>query len=102
MNHQPEMPFDSIEGTQEYIELMLEAIEESRAEVAEDIAAAERNGANRRKEGLLIISHKLDRLQFHITKSRRTLNDLRTLSRLLLQERTLTIEEQTMAAKAAE
>jgi hypothetical protein len=55
--------------------------------VEEDIAAAEREGAERRKEALLLVSYSLAKLNLHITGSRRLLNDLRTLRRLLLSER---------------
>lgn len=88
MSYKPETPFDSIEGTHEYVELMLEAIEEARAEVAADIEAARRNRATRRVEALRLTEHKLERLAFHTAKSRRLLNDLRLLRRLLLRERT--------------
>jgi hypothetical protein len=86
VSHKPETPFDSIEGAHQFVELLLEAIEEAKGEVAADLEAA-RNRADRRQEALQIVSHKLERLGFHITRSRRILNDLRILRRLLLQER---------------
>jgi hypothetical protein len=55
--------------------------------VEADIATAEREGADRRKEALLLVSYNLAKLNLHITGSRRILNDLRTLRRLLLAER---------------
>ena len=48
---------------------------------------AERDRADRRKEALLLVSYNLAKLNLHITSSRRILNDLRTLRRLLLAER---------------
>jgi hypothetical protein len=48
---------------------------------------AERDGADRRKEALLLVSYNLAKLNLHITSSRRILNDLRMLRRLLLAER---------------
>ena len=87
MSHRPDTPFDSIEGTHQYIELLLEAIEEARREVDEDITAALRNRVERRQQALRLVAHNLSQLSGHITKSRRILNDLRTLRRLLLQER---------------
>ena len=45
--------------------------------------------ADRRKEALLLVSYNLAKLNLHITTSRRILNDLRTLRRLLLAERGL-------------
>jgi len=99
VNDQSETPFDSIEGSHEYVAMLAEAVDEARREVEADIAAAEREGADRRKKALLLISYNLAKLNLHITTSRRILNDLRSLRRLLLSERGTTAEEErTMAA----
>jgi hypothetical protein len=82
-----ETPFDSIEGSHEYVVLLAEAIAEARRDVEADIALAVGEGADRRKEALLLVSYNLVRLESNITSSRRILNDLRTLRRLLLDER---------------
>jgi hypothetical protein len=87
MSYDPETPFDSIEGSHEYVSLLAEAIEEARKDVDADITAAIREGAERRKEALQLVSYNLAKLTLHITTSRRILNDLRTLRRLLLAER---------------
>ena len=92
MSDQAETPFDSIEGSHEYVALLAEAIEEARRDVESEIAAAERDAADRRKEALLLVSYNLAKLNLHITTSRRILNDLRTLRRLLLAERGLAME----------
>ena len=52
-----------------------------------DIAVAEAEGAERRKQALQLVSYNLAKLSLHITASRRIMNDLRTLRRLLLAER---------------
>jgi len=80
-------PFDSIEGSHEYVALLAEAIADALKEVEQDIAAAGREGAERRKEALQLVAYNLGKLKTHITSSRRILNDLRTLRRLLLAER---------------
>lgn len=87
MSYQAETPFDSIEGSHEYVALLADALDEARRDVETDIAAAERDGAERRKEALLLVSYNLAKLNLHITTSRRILNDLRSLRRLLLAER---------------
>ncbi|SPF34860.1 conserved hypothetical protein [Candidatus Sulfopaludibacter sp. SbA4] len=89
LSYQAETPFDSIEGSHEYVAMLAEALDEARSEVDAEIAAAERDGADRRKEALLLVSFNLAKLNLHITTSRRILNDLRTLRRLLLAERGL-------------
>jgi hypothetical protein len=83
----PGSPFDSIEGAHEYVTLLADAIAEAEAAIQEDIAEARTQGAARRTEALHIVAFKLDKLRIHISNSRRLLNDLRTLRRLLLDER---------------
>ncbi len=87
MSQEPKTPFDSIEGSYEYVALLAEEIAEARKEVEADIAVAEAQSAGRTKQALLLVSYNLTRLESHITSSRRILNDLRTLRRLLLDER---------------
>jgi hypothetical protein len=88
-----ETPFDNIEGSHEYVALLADAVDEARRDVEGEIAAAEHDGADRRKEALLLVSYNLAKLNLHITASRRILNDLRTLRRLLLAERGLAVAE---------
>ena len=87
MGYTPETPFDTIEGAHEYIVLLVEAIEEAQREVDADITLAVKNRVDRREEALRLVAHNLTKLHAHTIKSRRILNDLRTLRRLLLQER---------------
>jgi hypothetical protein len=83
--YQSETPFDSIESSHEYVVMLAEAIAEAMADV--DLALAESDDVNRRKEALQLVSFNLSKLSSHINSSRRILNDLRTLRRLLLEER---------------
>ena len=94
VSYQAETPFDSIEGSHEYVAMLAEALDEARREVEAELAAAEREGADRRKEALLLVSYNLAKLHLHITTSRRILNDLRSLRRLLLAERGLFAESE--------
>ena len=87
MSYDPETPFDSIEGSQEYVALLAEAIEEARKDVDADVAVAIAEGADRRREALQLVGYNLAKLTLHINTSSRILNDLRTLRRLLLAER---------------
>ena len=89
MSYKPETPFDNIESAQQYVELMIEAIEESKRDVDADIARAESNRLERQKRDLQLVSNNLVKLSQHMTTSLRILNDLRTLRRLLLEERQL-------------
>jgi hypothetical protein len=87
MVDEPATPFESLEGALEYVGLLREALEEARAAIGEDIALARAEDATRRIEALQLVTYKLDRLSQHVAASRRLLNDLRTLRRLLMGER---------------
>jgi len=89
VSYKPETPFDNIESAQQFVELLIEAIEESRRDVNADIARADGNRLERQKQALQLVSNNLVKLSQHMTTSLRILNDLRTLRRLLLEERRL-------------
>lgn len=100
MGYEAETPFDSIEGSHEYVALLAEALAEARHDVDAEVQLAEREGAQRRKEALILVSYNLAKLNLHITTSRRILNDLRTLRRLLLDERQNPAREKAAQAGA--
>jgi hypothetical protein len=89
MSHRSETPFDNIESSHEFVALLAESVEIAIAEVEADIALAGADGATRRKEALQLVLFNMNKLQGHMNSSRRILNDLRTLRRLLLEERGL-------------
>jgi hypothetical protein len=80
-------PFDNIESSHEFVSLLAKAVEEALAEVEADIALVSDTEAGRRREALQLVRFHLGKLAGHMTSSRRILNDLRTLRRLLLEER---------------
>lgn len=82
-----ETPFDSIENAQQYIRLLIEAVEEARGEINDDLETATNQNLERRVEALRIVHYKLEKLKQHLGASSRALNDLRSLRRLLLEER---------------
>jgi hypothetical protein len=59
---------------------------------------AVRNSEKRRTEAIDIAQYKLKMLCCHLHKSRRILNDLRTLRRLILNERSAAMPERQVAA----
>ena len=90
MRQRPETPFDNIESSHEYVTLLAEAVEAAIGEVEADLALAASDGADKRRlEALQLVLFNLSKLRGHMSSSRRILNDLRTLRRLLLRERTL-------------
>ena len=86
MSSQPDTLFDSVESAHEYIQLLRDVIADARKEIATDVAAAATNGA-RRLDALRLVEYKLTKLEQHLQSSSRLLNDLRTMRRLLLEER---------------
>lgn len=87
VSYTPETPFDTIEGSYDYVMMLAESLAEARQDVEEQVAAAMKEGAERRKDALLLASYNLTKLDLHVASCRRILNDLRTLRRLLLAER---------------
>jgi hypothetical protein len=88
MSDQAETPFDSIEGSHEYVAMLGMAVKEACGEIEAEIALAEQESDERRKKALLLVAFNLAKLEVQVRSSRRILNDLRTLRRLLLSERT--------------
>jgi len=89
MSYEPETPFDNIESAEQFVKLLIEAIEESKRDVDADILLAEGERLVRRKKALQLVSANLAKLSQYMNASRRVLKDLRTLRRLLLEERRL-------------
>ena len=80
----PETPFDSIESAQEYVHLLVREAEDVRPAIERDIAEAVSTGQTRRVDALRLVDYKLKQLTEHLRASRRVLNDLRMLRRLLI------------------
>ena len=89
MSYRRETPFDNIESAEQFVKLLIEAIKESKHDVDAEVALAEVNHTGRSKKALQLVSANLTKLSQHMTTSRRILNHLKTLRRLLLQEQQL-------------
>ena len=87
MNDSLQTPFDSVENAHQYVRLLAETIAEAKGEIASDLDVASRSKLERRVQALQIVQFKLDKLEQHLQSSSRLLNDLRTLRRLLFEER---------------
>jgi len=85
MNH--EVAFDSIESTQEFLTLVAQVVLEAKRDIGAHLQREMSSSFSRRLEALQIIVYLLETLEINIKKSRRILNDLRSLRRLLLGER---------------
>ena len=85
--NQPATPFDTIESAHEFLTLLSLTIAEAKREVTDDVKRERSGNARRRLDALRMAVYNLERLEFHLNKSARLLNDLRSLRRLLFQER---------------
>ena len=87
MNTRLQTPFDTVENAHDYVRLLVEAIGEAKSEIAADLAVDTNVQPPRRVEALRLVQFKLDKLEQQLQSSSRLLNDLRTLRRLLFDER---------------
>jgi hypothetical protein len=79
--------FDSIESAQDFMKVLADTILDSMKDLNGDRQAALQEGEPRRAEAIGLAIYKLKTLNCHIHKSRIILNDLRTVRRLILNER---------------
>jgi hypothetical protein len=79
-------PFDSIESAHHYISLLVQQVREVGGGVREDMAEIAGEGT-RRVDALRLVDYKLAQLEATLVSSGRLLNDLRSLRRILLSER---------------
>ena len=85
-----ETPFDNIENASDFMTLLGQTIFETKLEIEADVQRDSNSNFPRRVEALKLALYTLNKLEFHMQRSGRVLNDLRTLRRLLFEERTLT------------
>ena len=105
MKYVPQSPFDSIESAHEFVTLFAEAVADSKREIEADVEREANSKFPRRLEAVRLALYNLDKLQVHVNKSRRILNDLRCLRRILFEERkagTLAAQPQSATAPKAE
>jgi hypothetical protein len=82
-----ERPFDSIESAQAFMDILAWTILDVMTELGSDHQIALREAQERRARAIALAIFKLKTLGCYVHKSRRALKDLRTLRRLILNER---------------
>jgi predicted nuclease of restriction endonuclease-like RecB superfamily len=87
MNAELTKPFESIESAHEFVALLEESIQEAADDVREHLRQAEEARDERQMRALNLALYKLTQLATQMHKSRRALNDLRSIRRLLFTER---------------
>ena len=80
-------PFDTIESAQDFVRVLNETITEAKEEIQQDFQHELEAPPSRHRDALQIALYNLERLEKHMASSRRILNDLRSLRRLLFAER---------------
>ena len=80
-------PFDTIESAQDFVRVLRETIAEARQEVDADFRCGSEGPPSRHLDALRIALYNLEKLENHMIRSQRILNDLRSLRRLLFTER---------------
>lgn len=91
-----ERPLESIESAYDYLDILAKTTLEVLCELKSDRDIAQRDGELRRAQAIDLAIFKLKMFLSYVCKSRRMLNDLRTLRRLILNERS-----SVMSASAA-
>ncbi len=87
MDHQRGNHFDSIESAQGFLSLLTEVVADTKQVLDADAHGEASAKSPRRLEALRIAAYQLEKLELHLHRSVRILNDLRTLRRLLFGER---------------
>jgi hypothetical protein len=87
MSDQNGSPFDSIESAHEFVALLAETVRQAKQDVEADVQRESSSGAPRHLDALRTALYSMEKLELHMNKSRRILNDLRSLRRLLFEER---------------
>jgi hypothetical protein len=88
MTYKAGSPFDSIESAHEFVALLTETVREAKRDVEADVQRESASESPRRLDALRTTLYSMEKLEAHMNQSRRILNDLRSLRRLLFDERT--------------
>jgi hypothetical protein len=88
MTYNAGRPFDSIESAHDFVTLLAETVREAKREVEADVQRESTAEFPRRLDALRTALYSMEKLETHMNQSGRILNDLRSLRRLLFDERT--------------
>lgn len=79
--------FDTIESAHDFVSLLAETVREAKLTLEIDVQRESTSGIPRRLDTLRLAQYSVAKLETHLHQSSRILNDLRTLRRLLFDER---------------
>jgi hypothetical protein len=81
--------FDTIESAHDFISLLAETVAEARRTLELDVQRESTSGIPRRLDTLRLAQYNVAKLEIHVNRTSRILNDLRTLRRLLFDGRSI-------------
>lgn len=81
MEHQ----FETLESAHDFVALLAEAVADAKRDLESDVQRE--SFPSRRLDALRVALYNLSKLETHVNQTSRLLNDLRTLRRLLFEER---------------
>jgi hypothetical protein len=79
--------FETLESAQDFVALLAKTVAETKRDLESDLQRESASNVSRRLDALRIALYGLGKLELHVNRTRRILNDLRTLRRLLFEER---------------
>jgi len=99
MKSQSDHPFETIESAHDFMALFAEAVSQAKEELQLDVDRESANAdLNRRLDALRMALYNVEKLELHLSRSSRILNDLRTLRRLLFEERSPSARPESKSA----
>lgn len=99
MRPRMEDQFENLESAHEFVALLAETVAEAKRELESDVQRESASNVSRRLDALRIALYSLGKLELHVNRTSRILNDLRTLRRLLFEERESVITTQAATAQ---
>ncbi len=98
MKSRTEDPFGTIESAHDFMVLLAAAVSQAKEELQADVdRESDRPDVSRRLDALRMALYNVEKLELHLMRSSRILNDLRTLRRLLFEERSGSAESKAVA-----
>ena len=101
MRPRTEDQFETLESAHDFVALLAETVAEAKQELESDVQRESASNSSRRLDALRIALYSLNKLELHVNRTGRILNDLRTLRRLLFEERGRTSDPQSAIAQHA-
>ncbi len=93
--------FETLESAYDFVALLAETVTEAKRDLESDVQRESASNPSRRLDALRMAQYNVGKLELHVNRTKRLLNDLRTLRRLLFEERGRISETQSATAQHA-